>query len=43
MSAITAYISGATYKDDQIAETMKQCYNEHQYVITSWRLRLYVP
>ena len=31
--AITAYISGATYKDDQIAETMKQCYNDTKYVL----------
>ena len=31
--AITAYISGATYKDEQIAETMKQCYNDTKYVL----------
>ena len=31
--AIAAYISGATYKDDQIADTMKKCYNETKYVL----------
>ena len=31
--AIAAYISGATYKDDQIANTMKKCYNETKYVL----------
>ena len=31
--AIAAYIGGATYKDEQIAETMKQCYNEAKYVL----------
>lgn len=31
--AIAAYIGGATYKDEQIAETMKQCYNETKYVL----------
>ena len=33
--AIAAYIGGATYKDEQIAETMKQCYNETKYVLDS--------
>ena len=31
--AIAAYISGATYKDEQIADTMKKCYNETKYVL----------
>ena len=31
--AIAAYISGATYQDDQIADTMKKCYNETKYVL----------
>ncbi len=31
--AITSLISGATYKDEQIAETMKQCYAETKYVL----------
>ena len=31
--AITEYISGATYKDDQIRETMRQCYKETGYVL----------
>ena len=31
--AITALISGATYKDEQIAETMKECYKETGYVL----------
>lgn len=31
--AITALIGGATYKDEEIAETMKQCYNETKYVL----------
>jgi threonine synthase len=30
---ISALISGATYKDEQIAETMKQCYSETGYVL----------
>ena len=30
---IAAYISGATYKDEQIADTMKKCYNETKYVL----------
>ena len=34
--AIAAYIGGATYKDEQIAETMKQCYNCLLY--TSYRV-----
>ncbi len=31
--AITGYISGATYKDDQIRATMQQCYNETGYTL----------
>ncbi len=31
--AIAEYISGATYKDDQIRETMRQCYKETGYVL----------
>ena len=31
--AITALISGATYKDAQIAQTMKDCYKETKYVL----------
>lgn len=31
--AITALISGATYKDEAIAETMKECYGETKYVL----------
>ncbi len=31
--AITSLISGATYKDEQIAETMKQCFNETDYTL----------
>ena len=31
--AITALISGATYKDEQIATTMKECFNETGYVL----------
>lgn len=38
--AITEYISGATYKDDQIRETMRQCYKETGYVLDSRCLRL---
>ena len=30
---ITNLISGATYSDDQIRETMKQCYNETGYIL----------
>ena len=30
---ISSLISGATYKDEQIAETMRQCYNETGYVL----------
>ena len=30
---ITNLISGATYKDEQIAETMKQCFNETGYIL----------
>jgi threonine synthase len=31
--AITEYISGATYKDEQIRATMQQCYNETGYTL----------
>ncbi|MBQ9636916.1 MAG: threonine synthase [Prevotella sp.] len=31
--AITSLISGATYTDSQIAETMRQCYSETGYVL----------
>ena len=31
--AITSLISGATYSDEQIAETMRQCYSETGYVL----------
>lgn len=31
--AITSLISGATYKDDQIRETMRQCHKETGYVL----------
>ncbi len=31
--AITSLISGATYKDEQIRETMRQCYAETKYVL----------
>lgn len=31
--AITSLISGATYSDEQIAETMKKCYAETKYVL----------
>ena len=31
--AITALISGATYSDDQIRETMRQCYAETGYIL----------
>ncbi len=30
---ITSLISGATYKDEQIAETMKQCFKETGYIL----------
>ena len=32
-NAITRLISGATYSDDQIRETMRQCYEETKYVL----------
>lgn len=32
-SAITALISGATFSDEQIAETMRSCYKETGYVL----------
>ena len=31
--AITEYISGATYKDEQIRETMRQCHKETGYIL----------
>lgn len=31
--AITAYISGATYKDEQVRATMRQCYETTGYVL----------
>ena len=31
--SITEYISGATYKDEQIRATMQQCYNETGYTL----------
>ena len=31
--AITSLISGATYSDEQIAETMRQCYSETGYIL----------
>lgn len=31
--AITSLISGATYSDDQIRETMRQCYDETDYIL----------
>ena len=31
--AITSLISGATYTDEQIRQTMKQCYNETGYIL----------
>lgn len=31
--AITEYISGATYKDGQIRETMRQCYKDTGYIL----------
>ncbi len=30
---ITSLISGATYRDEQIAETMKQCFKENGYIL----------
>ena len=32
-AAITSLISGATYSDDQIRETMRQCYEETKYIL----------
>ena len=32
-AAITSLISGATYSDEQIAETMRQCYKQTGYVL----------
>jgi len=32
-TAITSLISGATYSDEQIAQTMRQCYQETGYVL----------
>ena len=32
-AAITSLISGATYSDDQIRETMRQCYKETKYIL----------
>ncbi len=32
-SAITALISGATYKDEQITGTMRECYRDTKYVL----------
>jgi len=32
-AAITALISGATYTDDQIRETMRQCYHQTGYIL----------
>ena len=32
-AAITSLISGATYSDEQIKETMRQCYNETKYIL----------
>lgn len=32
-AAITSLISGATYSDDQIKETMRQCYEETKYIL----------
>ena len=31
--AVTSLISGATYSDEMIRETMKQCYSEHGYIL----------
>ena len=30
---ISSLISGATYSDDQIRETMKKCFNENGYIL----------
>lgn len=30
---ISALISGATYSDDDIRQTMRQCYDETQYIL----------
>ena len=32
-AAITSLISGTTYSDDQIRETMRQCYKETKYIL----------
>ena len=32
-AAITSLISGATYSDEQIKETMRQCYKETKYIL----------
>ena len=32
-AAITSLISGATYSDEQICETMRQCYKETKYIL----------
>ena len=32
-AAITSLISGATYSDEQIRETMRQCYKETKYIL----------
>ncbi|MGM9698587.1 MAG: threonine synthase [Prevotella sp.] len=32
-AAVTSLISGATYSDDMIRETMKQCYSENGYIL----------
>ena len=32
-AAITSLISGATYSDDQIRETMRQCYEDTKYIL----------
>jgi len=32
-TAITSLISGATYSDEQIKETMRQCYEETKYIL----------
>ena len=32
-AAITSLISGATYSDEQIKETMRQCYEETKYIL----------
>ena len=40
---ITSLISGATYSDDQIRETMRQCYKETIHPRSPWSLRLSGP